>query len=132
MGGPTDPTIYSVDAAARSIHQGGICTSGTTCEVSGVDRRLGDYFTNYIDADGCQIIATGDTMTPDGLSGKDRPWSLPLFLHQNSGPSLTGGTCEAGVNPELPEAPWTIALPAAAFLAIAAVLVRRRRSAPGS
>lgn len=119
MGGTTAPTVYSVDASGRPVHQGGICTSGTTCEVSGVDRRLGDYFTNYLDPDGCQIIATGDTMMPDAVTGQARPWSLPLFLHQSSGPSLTGGTCGAG--PVLAETPWAAGLPVAAFLGIAAV-----------
>ena len=127
MGGPTAPAIYSVDAAGRPIHQGAICTSGTTCEASGIDRRLGDYFTNYLDPNGCQIIATGDTMTPDGVTAKDRPWSLPLFLHQNSGPSLlTGKTCGAA-GPTLAETPWAAGLPIAAFLGMAAVTLHRRR-----
>jgi hypothetical protein len=121
------PTIDTVDAAGRPVHVGPQCTSGTTCEASGDDRRLGDYFTNWLDADGCAIIATGDTMVPDGVSAKDRPWSLPLFLHQNSGPSLTGGVCGASVGPQLPETPWTIGLPLAAFSVMAAVLTHRRR-----
>jgi hypothetical protein len=84
---------YSVDAAGRPIHAGGICQSGTTCVVTGQDRRLGDYFTVDQDANGCVIIATGDTSKPDPVTGQIRAWALPLFIHQNAGPSLTGGSC---------------------------------------
>ncbi len=84
---------YTVDAAGRPIHTGGICQSGTTCFATGQDRRLGDYFTNNLDGHGCVIIATGDTTKPDPITGQPRPWSLPLFIHQNLGPSLTGGSC---------------------------------------
>ena len=81
------------NAAGRPIHVGGICQSGTTCVATGQDRRLGDYFTNWIDARGCVIIATGDTTSPDPVSGQQRAWSLPLFLRQDSGRSLTGHSC---------------------------------------
>jgi hypothetical protein len=84
---------YTVDAAGRPIHTGGICQSGTTCVVTGQDRRLGDYFTNNLDAKGCVLIATGDTTKLDPITGQMRAWALPLFLHQNAGPSLTGHSC---------------------------------------
>jgi hypothetical protein len=86
-------TRYVVDAAGRPIHYGGICQSGTTCVATGQDRRLGDYFTNNLDGNGCVIIATGDTTKLDPITGQQRAWSLPLFLHQDTGPSLTGKTC---------------------------------------
>jgi len=122
------PSIYTADAAGRPVHLGAQCTGGTGCEATGDDRRLGDYFTNWIDPNGCAIIATGDTMVNDGISGQARPWSLPLFLHQDSGPSVTGGTCGV-VGPALAEAPWAAGLPLAAFLGFAAVLLHRRRRA---
>jgi hypothetical protein len=75
------------------VHEGGICQGGTTCVVTGQDRRLGDYLTNATDARGCVIIATGDTMSPDPATGQDRAWSLPIFIQQNAGPSLTHGSC---------------------------------------
>jgi hypothetical protein len=82
----TGPT----NASGRFIHQGGICDSGTTCVVTGQDRRLGDYFTNSIDRRGCVIIASGDTTVPD-LTGEPRITSLPVFIKQTGGPSLTSG-----------------------------------------
>jgi hypothetical protein len=84
---------YVVNASGRPVHEGGICQGGTTCVATGQDRRLGDYLTNAIDARGCVIIATGDTMRPDPATGGDRAWSLPLFIQQNKGPSLTHGSC---------------------------------------
>jgi hypothetical protein len=83
------------NAAGRPIHVGGICQSGTTCVATGQDRRLGDYFTNWIDGRGCVIIATGDTMTPDPVTGRQRAWSTPIFLHQDGGRSITGHSCGA-------------------------------------
>jgi hypothetical protein len=78
-------------ASARYIHEGGICDSGTTCVATGQDRRLGDYFTNSIDRRGCVIIASGDTTVPDGITGQPRITSLPIFIKQTQGPSLTTG-----------------------------------------
>jgi hypothetical protein len=75
------------------VHVGGICQGGTACVATGQDRRLGDYFTNWIDARGCVVIATGDTMYADPATGTDKAWSTPIFLHQDGGPSLTGHSC---------------------------------------
>ena len=55
--------------------------------------RLGDYLTNALDPRGCVMIATGDTMSPDPITGQDRAWSLPLFVQQDAGPSLMHGLC---------------------------------------
>ena len=77
------------------FHVGGICQGGTTCFVTGQDRRLGDYFTNAIDAAGCLMIATGDTMLTDSTTGGDFAQSRPLFIRQTSGTSLTGQSCAA-------------------------------------
>lgn len=84
---------FTVNASGRPIHEGGICQSGTACVVTSQDRRLGDYFVNNLDARGCVIISTGDTMSPDPATGQPRAWALPVFIRQTSGPSLTHGTC---------------------------------------
>jgi hypothetical protein len=88
------PQKSIVDAAGRPIHIGWVCQGGTTCVATGQDRRLGDYFTNAVDARGCVIIATGDTRRTDPTTGAPLPTALPLFLRQNGGPRLIGtGTC---------------------------------------
>jgi hypothetical protein len=96
ISGATDPATRQVtvtNASGRAIHQGGICDSGTTCVASGQDRRLGDYFTNTVDANGCVLIASGDTTVLDPLTTQPRVTSLPIYIQQTSGPSLTGGDC---------------------------------------
>jgi hypothetical protein len=88
------PQKWIVDAAGRPIHIGQVCQGGTTCVATGQDRRLGDYFTNALDARGCVLIATGDTRLTDPLSGSALPTARPLFVRQNGGPRLIGpGTC---------------------------------------
>ncbi|TMK43355.1 MAG: hypothetical protein E6G66_15500 [Actinobacteria bacterium] len=88
---PSRRHIVVTNASGRFIHQGGICDSGTTCVATGQDRRLGDYFTNSLDARGCVVIASGDTTVPDPISHGPRATSLPIFIQQTSGPSLTTG-----------------------------------------
>jgi hypothetical protein len=86
------PQIFTADAVGRPISKdGNICQSGTTCVATGEDRRLGDFFTNGVDERGCVIIGSGDTTSLDPVSGGPRNIALPLFMHQNSGPSLRGG-----------------------------------------
>lgn len=89
-----DPQITTTDAAGRPIAKDTtICQGGTTCVATGQDRRLGDYMTVALDPEGCEMIATGDVTQLDPVTGSQRQTSLPLFIHQNAGPSLTGGTC---------------------------------------
>src|SRR6266849_5940933 len=89
------PKGSTVDAAGRVVHIGWVCQGGTTCVASGQDRRLGDYFTNTLDASGCVLIATGDTRLTDPTTGGTYPTARPLFLRQNGGPRLGGsGTCQ--------------------------------------
>jgi hypothetical protein len=86
-----------------------ICQSGTTCVATGEDRRLGDFFTNAVDERGCAIIASGDTMSPDPVTGGDRNVSLPIFIRQTAGPRLIGeGDCSGKPQP----VPGTPAKPA--------------------
>ena len=93
------PHETTVNAAGRPIHAGSICAGGTTCAadnvITGEDRRLGDYFTVNLDRRGCIMIATGDTTLLDSITHQQSPISHPLFLHQDSGTSLTGRQCGA-------------------------------------
>jgi len=91
----TKPTTSGpVNASGRVVHYGQVCQGGTTCVATGQDRRLGDYFTNALDARGCVLIASGDTMLVDPLTGAQLPTARPIFIHRNAGPALTGkGSC---------------------------------------
>ncbi|MGH3610580.1 MAG: hypothetical protein ACRDRD_21195, partial [Pseudonocardiaceae bacterium] len=127
----TDPAARQIagpiNASGRAIHQGGICDSGTTCVATGQDRRLGDYFTNSVDPNGCVIIASGDTTVPD-VTGQPRITSLPVFIKQNSGPSLTTGQDCAILGTAVSEAPWTSALILLGALGLGAAMLARRRN----
>lgn len=96
-GADTDqPQMTNVDPIGRPIAVNTtVCQGGTTCVATGQDRRLGDYLTVVPDLNGCMMIATGDVTQNDPVTGQPRQTSLPLFARQNSGPSLTGGTCGA-------------------------------------
>jgi hypothetical protein len=99
---PATARVTVVNAAGRSLHAGGLCQAGTTCVATGQDRRLGDFFTNSVDARGCVMIASGDTERTDPVTGGQLPTSLPVILRQSSGPPLVGtGDCSQG----LPNAP---------------------------
>jgi hypothetical protein len=86
----TTRKIYTAKVVSRPIHSGLVCQGGTTCVATGQDRRLGDYFTNAIDARGCVLVATGDTTLRDQLTGAPYPTARPLFIRQVSGPALIG------------------------------------------
>ena len=120
------------------IHVGAICQNGTTCalntQAGNEDRRLGDYFTNALDQNGCVMIATADTQLSDStpvVGGGGFRTGRPLFVHQISGPSLTTGLDCATFAPNIPEAPALTALIGTGAVAIGAVVLftRRRRTA---
>jgi hypothetical protein len=90
--GSNPSKVGPIDAAGRPIHVGSVCQGGTTCVATGQDRRLGDFFTNALDARGCVLIASGDTRLTDPLTGADYPTARPIFMRQNAGPSLIGKT----------------------------------------
>src|SRR4051794_9435474 len=90
------PNIDAVDAVGAPIHDNGVCQGGTTCVATGQDRRLGDFFTNSLDRNGCVMIASGDTTVPSAQTGGPRPVSLPILIRQTSGDSLTGRDCKTG------------------------------------
>ena len=88
------PVVETVNASGRPISINDICQSGTTCVATGEDRRLGDFYTNIIDERGCELIATGDTMTKDPLTGGELHTSLPVVIRQRAGRKLIGqGDC---------------------------------------
>ena len=89
----TRPAIDTVDPIGRPVHYGEVCTSGTACVATGHDRRLGEFFTIAQDADGCVLIATGDTTHMDPITGGPLPTARPLFTKQDAGTSLTGKNC---------------------------------------
>jgi hypothetical protein len=128
-----DPQVTVKDVIGRPVHgeDTTICQGGTTCVATGQDRRLGDFFTNGIDAKGCVLVATGDTTKPDPISGGARPTSLPLFVRQSSGPSLTGFDCATGL-PIPPGQPGALAGGALAFGAGGVTAACRDRVAPRS
>jgi hypothetical protein len=109
------------------FHVGGICQSGTTCAATGQDRRVGDYFTNSLDQNGCVMIATGDTQMTDPTTHQQFATSRPLFLHQVGGNSLTTGAPCAAPAVSTPEAPWVPAMAGIGGLGAAAVAIARRR-----
>ncbi len=88
------PRTAYADVFGRPVHEGGICQGGTTCVVTGQDRRLGDFFTNALDRRGCVLVASGDTMLTDPDTGAALPTARPLFARQVSGWSLYGGRCD--------------------------------------
>lgn len=90
--------MQSVDVVGRPVHSGGMCQSGTTCVATGQDRRLGDYFSNAIDSDGCVMVATGDTTMTDPITHQQLPTSRPLFIKQDKGMGLYGKQCVAAAS----------------------------------
>jgi hypothetical protein len=144
----TDPatrTMQTANVVGRSIHSDGMCQSGTTCVATGQDRRLGDYFSNALDSDGCVMVATGDTTMTDPITGGPLPTSRPLFIKQDSGMGLYGKPCVAAAakTPATPigkkpsagkplattGAPYLLSVLAALLLA-AGLAVRRRATRP--
>ena len=109
------------------FHTGTVCQSGTTCAATGQDRRLGDYFTNTLDKNGCVMIATADTQLLDPVTGTGYSTGRPLFVHQTGGTSLTTGLPCGAPSANTPEAPWLPALIATGGAAAAMAMLGRRR-----
>ncbi|MFN2581510.1 MAG: hypothetical protein ABR498_02070 [Candidatus Dormibacteria bacterium] len=114
------------------FHVGPICQTGTTCATNttiGVrDRRVGDYFTNALDQNGCVMIASADTQLHDPTTGSEFSTSRPIFAKQTGGTSLTTGLPCAALAVSTPEVPLTASLAVIGGAAAgAAVLLRRRR-----
>jgi len=72
-------------ASGEAPHTGQICSTGTTCEARAVDRRLGDYFSHTVDADGNIVVAISDTNQGGAIA-------LPLMIRQIDGPTVGRGS----------------------------------------
>jgi hypothetical protein len=112
--GPSDPI-------GAPIHNGGMCQSGTTCVATGQDRRLGDFFTDSVDQNGCLMIASGETTTDPSAAT-----SRPLFVQQTNGTSLTGQSCVVA-STALAETPFVSLLVVAGAGGVVLLARRRRR-----
>lgn len=127
-----DPVPGAANTSAHpngTIHVSKVCEGGTTCAATGEDRRLGDYFTNALDQNGCLMIASGDTQQVSSLDGMPLPNSLPIYLHQVSGPSLTTGADCASLAANVPEFNTLVGLAAAGAVGALLVVQTRRRRA---
>ena len=134
---PTVEPVVDPMGAHGPVHVGPICTSGTTCVASPTgDRRLGEFFTMNPDRNGCVMMAVGDTMKTDPVTGGTLPTARGLYTVQDQGTSLTGADCAAahpdGVGPALPETPAPALAALAGLLVLTAVVVRRRRRSAGA
>jgi hypothetical protein len=120
------PTLLGpVNAVGSPVHNGGTCQSGTTCVATGQDRRLGDFFTNAVDQNGCVMIASGETMSdPTGATAR------PLFIQQTTGTSLTGATC-GGAAVVVPDTRIPALLVLGGAVIASVVTTRRRRRTSG-
>ena len=95
---PSPKVDVAQPVGGRKIHAGSVCQGGTTCVAENKDRRLGDFFTNSLDARGCVLIASGDTTQTDPNTGQQFAYSLPIFMRQTSGEGLVGGiNCATGL-----------------------------------
>ena len=86
--GSSTPSFSVAIATPKAIHIGTICQSGTTCQATLTDRRLGDYFSVDVDNTGRMYAGYSDTQVAAAVS-------LPAFVRQSGGPALLvarGGT----------------------------------------
>ena len=77
----TTPSFTRAFATKEPVHRGTICQSGTTCQATATDRRLGDYISMDIDGKGFAYVGYADTRVPGAVS-------LPGFVRQTGGPSM--------------------------------------------
>jgi hypothetical protein len=79
------PVFSVVNASGRPVHVGNICLQGTACNLdTSNDRRLGDYFTVNIDAEGRIFMVVSDTMLRTA-AGQPKPVANPLIIRQTGG-----------------------------------------------
>jgi hypothetical protein len=132
--GSADPVFSRSVATPDPVHTGTICQSGTTCQATATDRRLGDYISLDVDNTGRMYVGYSDTQ-------QDGAVSLPGFVRQAGGPLLVGGTTTPPVdNPPVAQPPATppatgglpatgpeATLPAAGALALLGLFLAARR-----
>lgn len=137
-----DPVFSRSVATPDPVHRGTICQSGTVCQATATDRRLGDYISLDVDGTGRMYVGYSDTRVEGAVS-------LPGFVRQAGGPSLltpkdagttpdaTTGQPPVAVPPSVVPAtpplaatgPGTLVPAAGALLLLALVAARRRRTA---
>lgn len=86
------PSFTRTLATKEAVHRGTICQSGTTCQGTLTDRRLGDYISMDIDGKGFAYVGYSDTRTPGAVS-------LPGFVRQSGGPSMLAPRSAPGKAP---------------------------------
>lgn len=86
------PSFTQDLATAEPVHRGTICQSGTTCQGTLTDRRLGDYISLDIDGKGFAYVGYSDTRIPAAVS-------LPGFVRQSGGPSMLAPKSAPGRTP---------------------------------
>ena len=80
------PVWQTATATPDPVHVGQICEQGTFCNANfSADRRLGDYITNSITADGRFVLAYANTTAVPSSSV-----SRSGFARQATGPNLNG------------------------------------------
>jgi hypothetical protein len=90
----TTPHYTVVTASEHPMKYGPICTAGTACAVTMVDRSLGDYLNIGVDPDGAlSVVYVDDTSNsfttgPTGAVAENGP---PVYQRQISGPSMLVG-----------------------------------------
>ena len=139
-GGGT-PSFTRTIATKEPVHRGTICQSGTTCQGTLTDRRLGDYISMDIDSKGAAYVGYSDTRVPGAVS-------LPGFVRQSGGPSMLAPKSAPGKTPTattgrpaqavepvrfpdeaLPATGATALLPWSAAFLLLGLALRRRRAA---
>lgn len=84
--------VFSRSVATQDpVHRGTICQSGTICQATVTDRRLGDYISLDVDNTGRMYVGYSDTRVDGAVS-------LPGFVRQAGGPSLVAPK-DAGTRP---------------------------------
>ncbi len=77
----TPARFTATTASSEPVHTGTICQHGTVCQADLTDRRLGDYHSVEVGADGRVHVAVSDTRQGGAVA-------LPLHLRQVDGPLL--------------------------------------------
>jgi hypothetical protein len=135
---PATATWTNVQLTSVPMHYGDICNLGIACaqqvdgQVPRDPRHLLDFNQETVDpTTGCAHIAYADDNAGSnyGIPGNNSPFGNKLVsANQVAGPSIIGtGSC--GPSNNIPEAAWSIVLPATGVAAVlgSGLMMRRRR-----
>jgi hypothetical protein len=95
------PTVFSGLVSHRPVHQGNVCTSGTSCLTTGKDRSLLDMIDVAFDQQGRLGVVFEDNHSSFAQADLATADQSP-FVHwarQTSGPSVLGGSIKAPGKP---------------------------------